>query len=540
MIKIILLVTGLVFATTAGSQAKTTVLVPYGDYMIVVPSKPGIYANAFAGSDLAEQIKTAIAALPNSSGIVKVASGTYSITSGSIVIPSNITVVCDPGVVIEVGDSIRDMALVSMTNATNFALENCIVDGNRLTGTKSLGLIQMTDSSHGTLSGNVIRNSYGNGLYLWGGNTQIKITNNDIYNNGPTLDSGQAGLGIGSGSPGAAANTYISIGQNKVHDNWIGIEIQPSLTATTNFDISNNEIYSNANDGLLVFSVNMNGGPISNFTIASNQSYCNGWPANGVNFSPNCTPGFLQHGSVVSSSGVGIDLNSASFGQSTITGNSTHDNFYEGIDVTPLTITQVNTNGTVVTAVSGDPFITSWKPNQAVIINGAHYLIASISGTTQMTLTTSAGAQNMAPFLGVGNGQNTLSGNTSYNNGSGNNIASGHGFGDIANGDIWVNNVAYNNSGVGFIDQLSSNVSHTGDTAYNNDNNGGFSTGFLCQGCLNATYTNLTAYDSRAAKKQVYGLVLDSQANNARIRTINMPQGGPPILDQGTNDVYTP
>jgi len=540
MIKIILLVTGLIFATTAGSQAKTTVLVPYGDYMIVVPSKPGIYANAFAGSDLAEQIKTAIAALPNSSGIVKVASGTYSITSGSIVIPSNITVVCDSGVVIEVGDSIRDMALVSITNATNFALENCIVDGNRLTPTKSLGLIQLTDSSHGTLSGNVIRNSYGNGLYLSGGNTQIKITNNDIYNNGPTLDSGQAGLGIGSGSTGAAGNTYISIDQNKVHDNWIGIEIQPSLTATTNFDISNNEIYSNANDGLLVFSVSMNGGPISNFMIASNQSYCNGWPANGVNFSPNCTPGFLQHGSVVSSSGVGIDLNSASFGQSTITGNRTHDNFYEGIDVTPLTITQVNTNGTVVTAVSGDPFITSWKPNQAVIINGAHYLIASISGTTQMTLTTSAGTQNMAPFLGVGNGQNTLSGNTSYNNGSGNNIASGHGFGDIANGDIWTNNVAYNNNGVGFIDQLSSNVSHTGDTAYNNDNNGGFSTGFLCQGCLNATYTNLTAYDSRAAKKQVYGLVLDSQADNARISTINMPQGGPPILDQGTNDVYTP
>jgi hypothetical protein len=134
-----------------------------------------------------------------------------------------------------------------------------------------------------------------------------------------------------------------------------------------------------------------------------------------------------------------------------------------------------------------------------------------------------------------------MTGNTSYNNGSGNGISSGHGFGDVgANGDIWINNVAYNNSGVGFIDQISSSVSHTGDTAYNNDNNGGFSTGFLCQGCLNATYTNLTAYDSRAAKKQTYGLVLDSQANNARISSINMPQGGTPILDQGANDVYTP
>jgi parallel beta-helix repeat protein len=547
MIKAILSLFAGMLASTAFAAAKTTGIVTYGPY--VIPVRPGIYVNSFPGTDLAEQVANAVAALPHSSGIIKIGSGTYPVTSGSIVIPSNITVVCDAGstTVIQVGSSTFDMPLISVTNASNFGLQDCILDGNRSVNTNSFSLIQVTGSSYGVFSGNTVRNSYANGMYLSGGNTQIDITDNEFYRNGPPLTGGAVGVGLNSGYSGGTANTYFRIERNKVHDNSIGIEIQPSATktsATTNFDISENQIYSNANDGLVIYSVGLSGGAISNLTVRNNLSYCNGWPANGINFSPNCTPGFLQSGATVSSSGVGIDLNSPSITASAVTGNTTHDNYYEGIDVVLVTQSTVNTNGVVVTwvacppttTIGCDPFDTSWLAKQGININGVNYLISSVSSTTQLTLTSSASTQTNVSMFGAGSGHNTMTGNTAYENGHGNNPNSGHGFGDISLGDTWSNNIAYNNGGAGFLDQLASGVSHTGDTAYNNDKGGAFAAGFVCYSCLNFTYTNLTAYDSSVPKKQSYGLTLDSKTNNTQCSSINMPLGGPPLQNQGTTN----
>jgi len=183
---------------------------------------------------LAEKIKAAISALPNSSGIVKIASGTYSVTSGSIVIPSNVTVVCDPGLstVIEIGSSTFDIPLISITNATNFALKNCIIDGNRSADTNLFSMIQVSGSSYGTFSGNVIRNSYGNGMFLSAETLKSVLQQRTIQERPATLprpplctQKNEAG-GHRLRRPGSA-NTFIRIDGNKVHDNNTELKFNP-------------------------------------------------------------------------------------------------------------------------------------------------------------------------------------------------------------------------------------------------------------------------------------------------------------------------
>jgi len=63
-----------------------------------------------------------------------------------------------------------------------------------------------------------------------------------------------------------------------------------------------------------------------------------------------------------------------------------------GLAFTPALGT-VNTYGTSVTFVSGESFGMAWAPNTTIIINSGTYKIASVSGFTSLTLTTSAGTQ---------------------------------------------------------------------------------------------------------------------------------------------------
>jgi hypothetical protein len=53
----------------------------------------------------------------------------------------------------------------------------------------------------------------------------------------------------------------------------------------------------------------------------------------------------------------------------------------------------VNTNGTAVMLVSGDPFITSIPSGSSILIGGSYYKIASFKDSTHLTLAGSAGTQ---------------------------------------------------------------------------------------------------------------------------------------------------
>ena len=66
-----------------------------------------------------------------------------AISSQSIVIPSNVSVVCDPGssTFIVGGTGSIDFPIVRIENATNFALRNCVIDGSQSAANTSPGLI---------------------------------------------------------------------------------------------------------------------------------------------------------------------------------------------------------------------------------------------------------------------------------------------------------------------------------------------------------------------------------------------------------------
>jgi hypothetical protein len=61
-------------------------------------------------------------------------------------------------------------------------------------------------------------------------------------------------------------------------------------------------------------------------------------------------------------------------------------------------ISQVSTNGTDVTWLSGDQFSPLWQPT-LVKINGVNYHFATVNNSTSMTLTTSAGTQSNVSFV---------------------------------------------------------------------------------------------------------------------------------------------
>ena len=56
-----------------------------------------------------------------------------------------------------------------------------------------------------------------------------------------------------------------------------------------------------------------------------------------------------------------------------------------------------NTNGTLVTRISGDPFVFSGIANN-ITINGTTYTVASFSSVNSITLTSSAGVQSLASY----------------------------------------------------------------------------------------------------------------------------------------------
>jgi hypothetical protein len=481
----------------------------------------------------------AIAALPTG-GTLRIAAGTYSITA-QVAFVSNLDIECSPNnqTILQASASLNaSMFLASSVN--HFRMVGCVIDGNKGGNSNQFALFQATNSSFGELSGNHFQNGQSRAVWIAGGNSYIRVTGNEVDHYGQALPAsiGNEGIAVAAGS--GVSSSHITIDHNRVHDGNLGIGVLPSSGAsdpTIDVQIASNSVYSTANDGILVYGDAPITSPLQGVRIIDNDVWCGGWPANGTGFSTNCTAGYLQSGGTASSSGVGIDVNSQVVDQPQVIGNRAHDMFFEGIDINPQTATSVSCNNTTtVTYVSGDSFNTAWKANQGARINGTFYNISSVAGaTTTLTLATNCPTGTWG-FTGVGYSRATVTGNYAYNNGHGNASTSGAGFSDSGYADTWVNNIAFGNNFVGFIDSMSSFVSHTGDKALDNDKGGGSNNGFLCQQCLNPSYVNIAADDSTGAH-QTIGISISGGTNNAFISSNDLPAGAT-IADSGTATNY--
>lgn len=471
----------------------------------------------WSGSTVDAWIAAAVADLGSGGGTVQIASGNYTV-GGTIAAASNVNIECDHGhTSVLLATPSLNAPLYLASSVTSFRLGFCVLDGNRNFNSNSNTIAQVTGSSGGKIVDNKIRNTLGNALYMVAGVTFLDIIDNEIYNFGPSLPAQAVGINAGA-QPGNPIS-HIRIRGNDVHDGSIGIDIQASITlssAEEDWEISDNRIHGNANDGISVFSTTLSHGPQIGFRVINNETYCNGWPANGTGFSSNCTPGLLQTGGTASSSGVGIDFNSPVQEQGIISLNRSHDNYFEGIDVGGFVISTVNVSGTAVSVVGGDPANTAWKLNQAVRINGNQFLISSCSSTSSCTLTTSAGPLSNAQMVGNANrSRTTISNNQVYNNGRGNGNTSGSGGADIFGyGDVWSGNLSYLNNALGFDDFGSVLTTHIGDTAISNgQSTGGFHDGILCQACLFPKWISIQADDPLPVPQQGNGGHFDPQTS---------------------------
>ena len=243
----------------------------------------------------------------------------------------------------------------------HFKISGCVVDGNRSANTNRFDLIQIVGSSDGVISGNHLQNGQSRMIHVEGGCQHIQIVGNEINHFGKPLPASTGNEGIAlSPTAGQAGISHVTISRNRVHDGNLGIAIYPSTASADpvfDVDVIGNRVFSNANDGFLVYSTSSSGGPIIGIRRVKNESYCNGWPASGKGFSTNCTPGFLQTGPTASSSGAGFDDNSPLIERSLLDSNRSHDNFYEGFDITPQIIGVVNTDGSAVTGNQWEPFL---------------------------------------------------------------------------------------------------------------------------------------------------------------------------------------
>lgn len=503
------------------------------EFLIFQFSARSIHGHIYLEGVQYPSLAAAVAEVPSGS-TVWLAAGTYPV-SATINLSSGLDLECSPNnrTILRASSSLNAPMFVAR-GRNHFKISGCVLDGNRSTNMNQFDLIQIADSSHGVISGNHLQNGQSRMIHVEGGSRHIQIVKNEIDHFGQPLPAsiGSEGIALAAaaGQPGISD---VTISHNRVHDGNLGIAVYPStISADAVFDVdeSGNRVFSNANDGFLVYSTSSSGGPIVGIRRVKNESYCNGWPANGKGFSTNCTPGFLQTGPMASSSGVGFDDNSPLIDGSLLDRNWSHDNFYEGFDITPQIIAVVDTAGPVVTETSGSPFLTTWQAGQAVSINGVSYLVSSVASGTSLTLRNSAGTQIGVPFDGPAFAHEDVIGNVAYNNGRGNTSNSGAGFATIACFVNLANNIAIGNNYAGFVDNTSCYVTHTGDASYSNDLGRGVNAEFACLDCLNPSYSNITSIGSN------YGVLWTPKTSNAKLVA---GDGLGRVHDEGVNDTWS-
>jgi hypothetical protein len=460
---------------------------------------------------------------PPGGGTLQLSARTYTINS-PLTVTSNLDIECSPNnqTILQASPALNT-AMIVANGISHFRIFGCVLDGNRSHNTNPLSLLTLTNANDVEIVGNHFQNANTRCLYIFSGNTNIRVADNEFEYCGQPLPAsvGSEGIDIGVNNAGPG-NSHIQITNNRVHDNNIGIAVYPSTTSVSgDIDISGNLTWSNANDGIMLYSPSYRFAPLQDIRITNNESFCNGYADNSNWNTTLCPLGKLQTGSTTSSSGVGINVNSAVIDRPQLIGNSSHDNYFEGFDITPVTQTMVTCNGSkIVTYSSGDPFLTTWQTNQAVhlVSTSVNYLVQSVNGPkTSLTVSTTCPTTSSTLMYGVAYSRATVVGNSAFRNGNGrtSSSTSGHGFGDIGIGDTYTGNISYDNVGCGFLDSFDAEVSHLGDRAFNNNSLAGFCKfGFVAQAALAPFYSGITTDDTSGTGRQAGGLLFDSQTTN--------------------------
>ncbi len=400
------------------------------------------------------------------------------------------------------------------------------VDGNRANNSNVFDCMDISGTDI-VMDGVRASNCQNQGLLISGGSGNWKILKSEFDHDGSNIAiEGTGGIRINPG--GAVSISAIQIGPgNSVHDNNTGIAVLPPSSQsnqTNDVSVFENEIYSNASDGIVVTANLPTGGAIVGFSARGNTIWCNGWT--GEPF-PGCTPGFLQTRSAgQSSSGVGIDIIQLGSGlmlRPIIQRNNIHDNTYEAVALTSYCWSTVSTSGRRVTQTGPSGFTKgtcrfnmSWKAGEQVIINNAAYLVDSVLSSTSLMLQSSAPSQVGVGFAGNASMHAIVSDNQAFRDGSGN---VGPCFFDSWTSDVkFSNNVGKGCNLEGYL-AGGSDISFGNDEAISNGKSGiaGRTSGFNLPGCFACSLVGVTADDQSSSPTQTVGVLLSPTRSNTRI-----------------------
>lgn len=502
------------------------------------------------GTTVDAWIAAASASLGPTGGTIQVLSGAYTIAS-SIEAASNVFILCDSahGSILTASASLTSPLYVA-NSVSNFGLFDCVLDGDApVNATVNIFMASLTNATHGIISDNIMRNTGGWGIYLFFGNSHIQISGNEIFNIGQPLPGFT--IAIGAGAQPGKGNSHVVVSNNDIHDGNLGILLQPSTVSadvSEDWVIADNRITKMSTNGITIYCAGAGtNGPVDGVRTINNEVSCVGWPANGIGFDSACTPGEFQTGPFSSSDGTGVSYNCATEERGFISGNRLHDNYFEGIDVTPQAVSVVNTGTgggcggpTSLCWVAGDPFLYSlWRAHQSIVIDSIPYAIASCSSPTSCTL--EQGPGNLTGVTMISNpmrSETTVTNNTLYGNGHGNAAGSGNGGADVTGyRDVWTNNVSYDNNAFGFVDFAAALTSHSGEQTFNNDFGGGLFAGIECTGCLDPTWTGITGYDTSVPPRQTVVARFDSLTYGGYMCDITAIGTITAFIDNGTDDV---
>jgi parallel beta-helix repeat protein len=504
----------------------------------------------WSGNTVDAWIAAASASLGSTGGTVQVLSGSYTI-AGSIQAESNVFIQCDPShdSVLTASASLTSPLYVAKS-VSYFGLSNCVMDGDApATTTAPIFMAMLTNATGGIISNNIMRNTGGFGIYLAYGNSYINISGNEIFDIGQPLPSFTHAIGAGAQAGGG--NSHIAVLNNYIHDGNLGILLLPStVSANVSEDwlIAQNTITKMSTNGISIYCSGIGtNGPVRTVRTVNNEVSCVGWPANGTGFDPACVPGEFQAGPFSSPDGTGVSYNCATEEQGFISSNRLHDNFFEGIDLTPIAISVVNTGAgggcgdpTSLCWVGGDLFLySSWQTHQSVLINGLLYAIASCSSSTNCTL--EQGPGNLTRVTMISNpmrSRTTVTDNTLYGNGHGNAANSGNGGADVTGyQDVWSNNVSYDNNAFGFVDFGTVLTSHSGEQTFKNDFGGGLHAGIECSGCLEPRWNGIVGYDTSVPPQETVVAQFDNATYGGYMCDITAIGTITAFIDDGTDDV---
>lgn len=541
---------------TAGAPALTTDLIPVqrsstnvslkvSDILSVASNPPSlnniVYLDGNTYPLTTAGLIAAIAAATNSGTepgqviIPPTVSGTPISITSTITVPSNCTIQgAGRNQTLFLAGASLNAVMFELSSASNVKLQGFSIDGNAANNANAFYLLYILTSTNVLCRDLRVGDGAAFAVFLSGANSYVSIEDSEIYGTGTTGGGSTGGLFL--------AGSHLRIRDCHIHDNILGVWAFNPTSSSVNYEdwiITGCSIHSNFSSGISFYAQYATGGTILGPRIENNDCYANGWPANGTGFPLAYSAGKFQTGSSTSSSGVGIELISDGLSailQPVVTGNRCHDNIYDGITLVAGYTLTVNTNGTAVTATAGT-FNVNWKAGTCILINSTTYFVASVTDTTHLTLTATAGVHNGYTMLAPVPMFGTVANNQSYNNG--NAATGGTGcFNELTEHNTYSGNIWNHNNLAGLSIAYSTDIAVSGDIAVSNNQgasgSSAYSDGFVANCCLNTSFIGVKTWDITTSPTQTIGVCIASGCTNTTVIS-NGILATTPISDSGTS-----